>query len=249
MKFTDIFIRRPVLALGREPGDPGGGTALVQLPAGARLSEDGERRRHHHDRLSGRGPGRHRRLHHDADRTAVAQANGIDYMTSTSQKQHQHDHGVSAPELRYVESGRRNQHQGQLGPEPAAEPERCSRRSRSESARPPTRCTSAFTAATLAANQITDYLTRVVQPKLQAVRACRPPRSSAARHFPLRAWLDPKKLAAYGLTASDVSSGPGQQRLHFRRRQYQGSDGSGDSDLDHQPAFTRANFAIWSSSR
>jgi multidrug efflux pump len=35
--------------------------------------------------------------------------------------------------------------------------------------------------------------------------ACRPPNCSAAKDFALRAWLDPQKLAAFGLTATDVS--------------------------------------------
>ncbi len=49
-----------------------------------------------------------------------------------------------------------------------------------------------FKSETLAPNEITDYLVRVVQPKLQAVPACRPPNCSA-KVFALRAWLDPKK--------------------------------------------------------
>ena len=64
----------------------------------------------------------------------------------------------------------------------------------------------AFNSTTLAANQITDYLTRVVQPILQAVPGVQTAEILGGQTFSLRAWLDPKKLAAYGLTASDVSS-------------------------------------------
>ena len=63
-----------------------------------------------------------------------------------------------------------------------------------------------FDSDVLARNQITDYLTRVVQPKLQAVPGVQTAEILGAQNFALRAWLDPKKLAAYGLTAADVSA-------------------------------------------
>src|ERR1700744_6102558 len=63
-----------------------------------------------------------------------------------------------------------------------------------------------FNSDTLAPNQITDYLVRVVQPKLQAVPGVQTAELLGQKVFALRAWLDPKKLAAFGLTASDVSA-------------------------------------------
>ncbi len=62
-----------------------------------------------------------------------------------------------------------------------------------------------FDSDTLAANQITDYLTRVVQPKLQTVPGVQTAELLGQKVFALRAWLDPQKLAAFGLTATDVS--------------------------------------------
>src|SRR5262249_51416902 len=62
-----------------------------------------------------------------------------------------------------------------------------------------------FRSAVMEPNQITDYLVRVVQPKLQAVPGVQTVNLFGARNFALRAWLDPEKLAAYGLTASDVN--------------------------------------------
>src|SRR5262249_37178255 len=62
-----------------------------------------------------------------------------------------------------------------------------------------------FYSSTLAPNQITDYLLRVVQPKLQAVPGVQTAEILGGQNFALRAWLDPAKLAAYGLTASDVT--------------------------------------------
>jgi multidrug efflux pump len=55
-------------------------------------------------------------------------------------------------------------------------------------------------------NKITDYLIRVVQPKLQAVEGVQTAEILGSRRFALRAWLDPAKMAAYGLTATDVSN-------------------------------------------
>ena len=62
-----------------------------------------------------------------------------------------------------------------------------------------------FSSETLPANNITDYLTRSVQPKLQAVEGIQTAELLGSKNFSLRAWLDPGKLAAYALTASDVS--------------------------------------------
>jgi multidrug efflux pump len=62
-----------------------------------------------------------------------------------------------------------------------------------------------FNSDTLAPNQITDYLLRVVQPKLQAVPGVQTAEILGGKVFALRAWLDPQKLAAFGLTAFDVS--------------------------------------------
>jgi multidrug efflux pump len=63
-----------------------------------------------------------------------------------------------------------------------------------------------FSSKQLPSNNITDYLLRVVQPKLQAVDGVQTAELLGAKNFALRAWLDPKKLAAYGLTAADVNT-------------------------------------------
>lgn len=55
-------------------------------------------------------------------------------------------------------------------------------------------------------NKITDYLIRVVQPKLQAVEGVQTAEVLGARRFAMRIWLDPEKMAAYGITATDVSN-------------------------------------------
>jgi multidrug efflux pump len=63
-----------------------------------------------------------------------------------------------------------------------------------------------FDSDVLGRNQITDYLTRVVEPKLQAVPGVQTAEILGQQNFALRAWLNPEKLAAYGLIAADVSA-------------------------------------------
>ncbi|HEY5347497.1 MAG TPA: efflux RND transporter permease subunit, partial [Rhizomicrobium sp.] len=63
-----------------------------------------------------------------------------------------------------------------------------------------------FNSKILPSNKITDYLIRVVQPQLQAIEGVQQAEMIGAKRFAVRAWLNPDKLAAYGLTASDVSA-------------------------------------------
>ncbi len=236
MNFTDIFIRRPVLASV---------VSLMILVVGLRSfsslqvlaypkTENGI------VTISTAYPGA------DPDsiagfittpiETAVAQANGIDYMTSTSQNststitvylRQNYDTSKAAAEINIKVNSVLNQL-----PSGALQPTITVKVGQTTDA-----MYFGFRSDTLAANQITDYLTRVVLPKLQAVAGVQTAEIIGGQTFSLRAWLDPKKLAAYGLTATDVYAALGQQRLHFRGRQHQGPDGSGDPDLHQQPAF------------
>ncbi len=63
-----------------------------------------------------------------------------------------------------------------------------------------------FSSDHMAPNQITDYLVRNVQPRLQSVHGVQTAELLGPQYFALRAWLDPQKLAAYGLTAADVTT-------------------------------------------
>jgi len=64
----------------------------------------------------------------------------------------------------------------------------------------------AFDSDVLTRNKITDYLVRTVQPKLQALHGVQTAEILGGQNFALRAWLDPAKLAAYGLTGADVTT-------------------------------------------
>ncbi|MBL1257126.1 efflux RND transporter permease subunit [Methylocystis sp. Sn-Cys] len=63
-----------------------------------------------------------------------------------------------------------------------------------------------FRSDILSPSQVTDYLIRVVQPRLQSVTGVQTAELIGAKTFALRAWLDPEKLAAYGLTATEISA-------------------------------------------
>jgi multidrug efflux pump len=61
-----------------------------------------------------------------------------------------------------------------------------------------------FYSQVLPANRITDYLLRIVQPKLQSINGVQTAEILGPRIFAMRAWLDPVKLAGFGLTPDDV---------------------------------------------
>ena len=53
--------------------------------------------------------------------------------------------------------------------------------------------------------QITDYLSRVIQPKLATLPGMAEAEILGNQVFAMRIWLDPVRLAAYGITAQDVN--------------------------------------------
>jgi multidrug efflux pump len=140
--------------------------------------------------------------------TAVAQANGIDYMTSVSQSsastitvnlRQNYDTAKAASEINIKVNSILNQL-----PSGALQPTITVKVGQTTDA-----MYIGFRSKSLASNQITDYLTRVVVPQLQAVAGVQTAELIGGQTFSLRVWLDPKKLASYGLTASDVYSALG----------------------------------------
>jgi multidrug efflux pump len=61
-----------------------------------------------------------------------------------------------------------------------------------------------FNSDVLTSSQITDYLTRVVQPKLQTVNGVANAQILGGQTFAMRIWLNPEKMAALGVTPTDV---------------------------------------------
>jgi len=61
-----------------------------------------------------------------------------------------------------------------------------------------------FSSESLAANQITDYLTRVVQPRLSAVAGVQRADILGGRTFAMRVWLKPDRMAALNISPTQV---------------------------------------------
>ncbi len=135
---------------------------------------------------------------------AIAQANGIDYMVSSSASSSSiitvnlrlnWDSGKALTEI----SAKVNSVLNQL-PSGAEQPVLALKVGQTVDA-----MYIGFRSDLLEPNQITDYLVRVVQPKLQSLEGVQTAEILGAKKFALRAWLDPLKLAAYQLTATDIS--------------------------------------------
>src|SRR5262245_4670806 len=67
-----------------------------------------------------------------------------------------------------------------------------------------------FSSADLDQNQITDYLTRVVQPKLSAISGVQRADILGNRTFAMRIWLKPDKMAALGISPTELRDALGR---------------------------------------
>src|SRR5437588_12785757 len=81
-----------------------------------------------------------------------------------------------------------------------------------------------FSSDELSGSAISDYLTRVVQPVLSTVDGVASADILGGQTFAMRLWLDPVRMAARGISASDVAaairannfqSAPGQAKGYF----------------------------------
>jgi multidrug efflux pump len=61
-----------------------------------------------------------------------------------------------------------------------------------------------FQSPVMTSSQITDYLTRVVQPRLQTIDGVANAQIFGGQTFAMRVWLNPDKMAAHGITPIDV---------------------------------------------
>ena len=204
MKLTDIFIRRPVLASV---------VSLLILVLGLRALETLQVLQYPQTQNAvvtintvyyGADPDVVAGFITTPLENAIAQANGIDYMSSTSTS------GVSTItvylRLNYDADKALTEINTKISsvlsqlPSGTQQPTLTVRVGQTIDA-----MYIGYNSKVLAPNQITDYMVRVVQPKLQAVPGVQTAEILGGKYFALRAWLDPDKLAAYGLTAADVS--------------------------------------------
>jgi multidrug efflux pump len=80
-----------------------------------------------------------------------------------------------------------------------------------------------FSSTDLDPNQITDYLTRVVQPKLSAISGVQRADILGARTFAMRIWLKPDLMAAHGIAPSMVRDALAQNNYLSALGQTKGS--------------------------
>lgn len=202
MKFTDIFIQRPVLATV---------ISLLILLMGLRSLGLLEVRQFPLIKntvvtITTAYPGASSELVKGFITTpiqqAVAEANGIDFISSTSTQ------GMSTIEaqmrLNYDPNAAIAEIQAKVASKRGELP--------AESEDPIIESTTgdrtalmylAFFSDTIPRPQISDYVLRVVQPQLQALPGVAKARLFASQ-FAMRIWLDPKRMAALGVTGEDV---------------------------------------------
>ena len=205
MNFTDIFIRRPILASV---------VSLMLLVLGLRALIDLPILQYPRTENAivtittayyGADPDLVAGFITTPLENSIAQANGIDYITSTSKN------GLSTitanlrlnfdPNKALTEiNAKVNAVHNQLPPE-AQTPVLSVKVGETIDS-----MYIGFSSDVLSANNITDYLIRSVQPRLQGVEGIQVAELLGGKNFSLRAWLDPNKMAAYALTATDVSA-------------------------------------------
>ena len=202
MRFTDIFVNRPVLATV---------VSLLILLLGVRAAMELEVREYPllestTVTVTTAYPGASSELIKGFITTplqqAIAEASGIDYLSSTSSQgvstiqakmELNYDANAALAEIQDKVASQRN-----VLPAEAQDPVISSETGDSTAL-----MYIAFYSETMPVPQITDYLTRVVQPKLQALPGVGKA-ELLGRTFALRVWLDPERLAAVDMTAPDV---------------------------------------------
>ena len=206
MNITDVFIRRPVLAMA---------VNLALLIAGLQAIRDISVRQYPRTESAtvtvrtvyvGADPYLVRGFITTPLERAIAAADGIDYIESQSQL------GVSTIQVRLRLnfpaanalsdiSTRVNQVRADLPPE-AEIPAITIEPSDAQVAA----MYLSFSSSLLADNQVTDYLTRIVQPRLTAIDGVQRADVLGGRTFALRAWLKPDRMAALGVSPGQVRS-------------------------------------------
>jgi len=136
--------------------------------------------------------------------SAIAQAQGIDYLSSSSNSgvsvitatlRLNYDSNRALTEITTQVNSVRNQL-----PQQAQQPVLTVQTGQTTDA-----MYMGFYSDTLPTNNVTDFLARVVKPKLDSIQGVQTAELLGARQFALRAWLDANKMAAHGVTAADVS--------------------------------------------
>ena len=206
MRFTDLFIRRPVLAIV---------VSLVILIAGLQSIRSLSVRQYPRSDIAvvtvttayvGANADLVRGFITSPLERVIASADGIDYMESSSAQ------GVSTItvhlKLNYDTNAALTQIQAKVAevrndlPPEAQAPVIQVQTADTQFAA----MYLGFSSKDLDQNQITDYLTRVVQPRLSAISGVQRADILGGRTFAMRIWLRPDRMAAHDLAPSDVWS-------------------------------------------
>jgi multidrug efflux pump len=223
MRFTDIFIRRPVLATV---------VSLLILLIGARAFFDLPVRQYPEMQntvitITTSYPGASGELMQgfitQTIEQAVASTEGIDYITSTSnQGQSRIQVYVKLnydPNKAMTDVMAKVQQVKYLIPQEANDPVILKSTGQTTAV-----MYIGFSSPTLNGAAISDHLSRVVQPLLATVQGVASADIIGGQQFAMRLWLDPIKMAAYNVTASDVAAAirannfqaaPGQAKGYF----------------------------------
>lgn len=204
-KFTDIFIQRPVLATV---------ISLLLLIVGARALFDMQVRQYPKMEntkviVTTAYPGASAQLVEGFITTPiekeVASAEGIDYMTSSSTD------GVSTitayvtlnfdPNVAFTNILSKVQEAEQDLPKDAEQPVLDKQTGQTFSL-----MYLSFSSKKMSAEQITDYLTRVVQPKLETLKGVASAQILGAQTYAMRIWLNTTRMAGLGVTPNDVQA-------------------------------------------
>ena len=204
MSFTDIFIRRPVLASV---------VSLLLLVLGLRALFVLEVRQYPETSdtvitVTTPYPGADAALVKGFVTTplqqAIAEANGIDYLSATSVQGRStieahmrlnYDAKAAVAEIQAKVASQRN-----VLPEEAEDPI-----IDATTGDPTALMYMAFYSESMSLSQITDYLIRVVQPQLQALEGVAKAELIGNKTFAMRAWLDPDRMAALDVSAAEVT--------------------------------------------
>ncbi|MGR9086034.1 MAG: efflux RND transporter permease subunit [Gammaproteobacteria bacterium] len=242
MKFTDLFVERPVLASV---------VSLLILVVGLRSIASLEVRQYPETEntvvtITTLYPGASSELVKGFITTplqqAIAEADGIDYLSSSSRQGRSsieahmrlnYDPHAAVAEIQAKVASQRN-----VLPEDAEDPVITSQTGESTAL-----MYLAIYSDTVQPSQITDYMLRVVQPKIQAVPGVGKANLLGNKTFAMRIWLDSKRMAALGLTAKDIEevlrsnnflSGVGQTK-----GDYVAVDLSATTDVSREQDFRR----------
>jgi len=205
MRFTDIFIERPVLATV---------ISLLILVLGLRSIGSLPVRQYPFTQnavvtvsttYTGANPDVVAGFITTALENSIAQANGIDYLTSTSQL------GYSSIQATLKLNYDPNKAISEINTKVNAVLNQLPKNSQQPIVTVAIGETISsmyigFASKVLASNKVSDYLTRVIQPKLQAIDGVQQAEIVGNRQFALRAWLDPVKLAGFGVSSTDVAA-------------------------------------------